>query len=295
MEPLRVIANGIDIAYESFGDPTHPPILLVMGLGTQMIGWPDEFCAELAGRDLHVVRFDNRDIGMSTHLSGLPNPKILPVLLRRRPPPYRIEDMAADTVALIETLHLGPVHLVGASMGGFIAQTVALRHQELVRTLTLIMTSTGSRRVGQATPKVMAAVLRGRPAVGREQAVAASMATLALIGSTGYPIDEPRMRVQAGRAFDRGYHPEGTRRQLIAAGMQADRSAALRRLTVPTLVMHGLADPLVNVSGGLALARTIPGAKFVGFAGMGHDLPQPLWSQFITEIVANAARAHSPA
>ena len=166
----RVPANGIELAYETFGDAGAPPVVLIMGLATQMIAWPDEFCEDLARRGLFVIRFDNRDVGESTHLRNLPPPRLADILVRRRPPPYSIGDMAGDVVGLIDGLGLGEVHLVGVSMGGFIAQAVALEHASRVRTLTLMMTSTGSRRVGQPKPRVYARLLRRRVAGGRTPA-----------------------------------------------------------------------------------------------------------------------------
>jgi pimeloyl-ACP methyl ester carboxylesterase len=291
MDVMRVNANGIDIAYETFGDPAAPPLVLVMGLGTQMLGWPDQFCRDLAAAGFYVVRFDNRDIGQSTHLDGLDVPNVIRVALRRRPPPYRIEDMATDTVAFLDALGLGPVHLVGASMGGFIAQTVALLAPHRVASLTLIMTSTGSRRVGLTRPRVVSAVLRRKPATNRRDAIAASAEMLRLIGSRSYPIEDEYVLDFAGLSYDRGYNPAGSQRQLAAVVAQSDRTRQLAQISVPTLVMHGLHDPLVSVSGGIAIARAIPGARFVGFNGMGHDLPIPLWPQFIAEIAEVTGRA----
>ena len=285
----RVAANGIELAYETFGDASAPPVVLIMGLATQMIAWPDELCEGLARNGLFVVRFDNRDVGESTHLRNLPPPRLADIVVRRRPPPYSIGDMAADVAGLLDSLGLGQVHLVGASMGGFIAQTVALKHASRVRTLTLMMTSTGSRRVGQPRPRVYARLLRRRVAAGRPAAIAATVETFRLIGSPGFAFDEQYIRDLAGRSYDRGYDPDGARRQLAASASQPNRTADLRRITAPTLVIHGLHDPLVAPSGGLAIARAIPDSRFVGFSGMGHDLPRALWPEFVREIAALAA------
>jgi pimeloyl-ACP methyl ester carboxylesterase len=285
----RVAANDIELAYETFGDPTAPPVVLIMGLATQMIAWPDEFCGALARRGLFVIRFDNRDVGESTHLRNLPPPRLADIVVRRRPPPYSISDMADDVAGLIDGLGLGEVHLVGASMGGFIAQAVALEHADRIRTLTLLMTSTGSRRVGQPKPRVYARLLRPPVAADRSAAMAAAVETFRLIGSSGFAFDEAYVRDLAGRSWDRGYDPAGRRRQLAASVSQPDRTAALRRLTVPALVIHGLHDPLVAPSGGLAIARAIPDSRFVGFSGMGHDLPRALWPEFVREIATLTA------
>jgi pimeloyl-ACP methyl ester carboxylesterase len=291
METRRAAANGIEIAYETFGSPGDPAVVLVMGLGTQMIAWPDALCEDLAARGHHVVRFDNRDTGESTHLHGVRAPRLVDLVTRRKRPPYAIKDMAADTVGLLDALGLHRVHLVGASLGGFIAQTVAIRNPERLHSLTLIMTSTGSRRVGQADPKLVRQLLRGRVVASREEAMDAVLETFRLIGSKGYALDEEHLRDLAGRSFDRGYDRGGYRRQLAAATAQPNRTSRLRRLAMPTLVMHGLEDPLVKPSGGLALARAIPEARFVGFSGMGHDLPRPLWPDFADQIEALVRRA----
>lgn len=292
VESFQVSANGLQIAVEAFGAPADPTVVLVMGLGTQMIGWPDDLCQDLAGRGYRVVRFDNRDIGLSTHLDGQPAPDLVEVLLRRRTPAYGIGDMARDTVGVIDALGSGPVHLVGASMGGFIAQTVALHRPDLLRSLTLIMTSTGSRRVGRPSAAVARSVLRRRPvAADRETAIATSLATFALIGSPGFPADEAYRRQVAGLGYDRAYDLDGPRRQLAAIAVQPDRTAGLRKLRLPTLVLHGLEDPLVALSGGLALARSVPGSRFIGYSGMGHDFPRPLWPTFGVDIAAHLERA----
>jgi pimeloyl-ACP methyl ester carboxylesterase len=285
----RAEANGIELAYETFGDAGAPPIVMIMGLGTQMIGWPDELCLALAARGHFVVRFDNRDVGESAHLRHLPAPRPADVVVRRRPPPYTISDMAADVTGLLDALGLASTHLVGASMGGFIAQTVALEHPGRIRSLTLMMTSTGSRLVGQPQPRVSARMLRRRPADGKAAAVTAVVETFRLIGSQGYAFDEEYLRDVAGRSWDRGYDPAGYLRQLAAFLSQPNLTAALRGLTVPALVMHGLHDPLIAPSGGLAVARAIPNSRFVGFSGMGHDLPRDLWPAFTEEIARIAA------
>ena len=282
---IKTVAVGeLEIAYETFGDATDPALLLVMGLGTQMLAWPDDFCAGLAANGRYVIRFDNRDVGLSTHLDGVRAPQPAKVLLRRARPPYRIEDLAQDALGLLDALGIGTVDLVGASMGGFIAQTMAIRAPERIRTLTLIMTSTGGRVVGYPSPRVARELLRKRRTRDRETAIAAAVDVFRLIGSPGYALDEEYLQRQAGVSYDRAYDPAGYLRQLAACLVQPDRTADLKKLTVPTLVMHGLHDPLISSSGGLALAKAIPGSRFVGFSGMGHDLPQALWKPMAEEI-----------
>jgi len=292
-EPATVAANGIEIAYETFGAASDAPILLVMGLGSQMLAWPDELCADLAARGYFVIRFDNRDVGLSTHLRELSSPSPLGAFLNRRRPPYRVEDMADDAAGLLDGLKLASAHVVGISMGGFIAQELVLRRPERVRSLTLMMTSTGSRRVGRPMPRVVARLTRRRAAVDRADAVKAVVETFRLIGSPAYPLDEARLRDIAGRAYDRSYDPGGYLRQLAAVLAQRDRTQALGSVRMPTVIMHGSSDPLVAVSGGLALARSIPGARLVEIPGMGHDLPRALWPRFADEISAVASRGEA--
>jgi len=277
-------ANGIEIAYGTFGAPTGTPVLLIMGLGAQMIAWPDAFCEELAARGDYVIRYDNRDVGESTHLSDLPAPHPVDSLLRRGKPPYRLEDMADDAAGLLGALGVGSAHVVGASMVGFIAQELVIRHPARVRSLTLIMTSTGSRRVGHPKLRVLARMGRRRAVTDRAAAVESSVETFRMIGSPGFPYDEAYMRDLAGRGYDRSYDFDGYRRQVAAIAAQADRSSSLAHVRAPTVVLHGLADPLVSENGGRAIARAIPGARFVGYSGMGHDLPRALWPSFADEI-----------
>ncbi|MFN7149067.1 MAG: alpha/beta fold hydrolase [Microthrixaceae bacterium] len=275
--------GDIELAYETFGDPTDPAILLVMGLGTQMIAWPDEMCELLADAGHHVIRFDNRDVGLSTHLD-LPAPS-LPDMLLRRDPAYTVGDMASDALGLLDHLEADRAHVVGASMGGFISQTLALAAPDRVLSLALLMTSTGSRRVGQASPKILQHMARRVPAQTRDAAAEESVRNYRLIGSPSH-LDEELVRELAGRAYDRSYDPAGVQRQLAAILAQPNRTRDLRRIAAPTLVVHGLDDPLVAASGGLAIARAIPGATFIGHSGMGHDLPRTLWRTLTADILS---------
>ncbi len=291
-EPARLaVANSIQLAYETFGRAGDPAVMLIMGLGTQMIAWPDELCEDLARRGHHVVRFDNRDVGLSTHLTDVRAPGIADVLIRRTAPPYTIEDMAQDVVGLMDALGLSSAHVVGASMGGFIAQALAIGHRDRVASLTLMMTSTGSRRVGNPQPRLFGHLTRSRVTADRQGAQARAVETFRIIGSRGYAFDEEYLSEVAGRSYDRAHDPGGYFRQLAAIMAQPDRTARLRTLQVPALVIHGLHDPLIAPSGGLALASALRNARFVGFSGMGHDLPRPLWPEFVDHIAALVARA----
>jgi pimeloyl-ACP methyl ester carboxylesterase len=290
---LTAPANGIELTYESFGDPTEPTMLMVMGLGVQMIGWDAEFCELLVGRGFRVVRFDNRDVGRSTKIEGGPRPDVMAVAMGdTSSASYTLDEMSEDCAGLLDHLGVEAAHVVGASQGGMIAQTLAIRHPERVLSLVSIMSSTGDRAVGQPHPEAMPALLTTPPADRdgyAEQVVLAFRA----IGSPGFEADEERLRERARESFDRGYHPEGTARQLVAILASGDRTEALRRLDVPTVVIHGTDDALIDVSGGTATAAAIPGAELELVEGMGHDLPRELWPRFVDLIVANAERARS--
>jgi pimeloyl-ACP methyl ester carboxylesterase len=290
-ELRKVPANGIEIAYETFGERDALPMLLVMGLGTQMVAWPDQLCQDLADRGHYVVRFDNRDVGASTHLHGVQAPPLRSIVSRRRRPPYTIDDMAQDALGLIDALDLGPVHLVGASMGGFIAQTVALRHPGAAALPDPDHELDRLARVGQADPRLIGRLMSVRPCSTPSRRWRRSSTPSGPSGRRGTSWTRTGCGGSALSASQRGYDPAGYRRQLAAVVAQANRTAALRRLELPTLVMHGLQDPLVAASGGLALARSIRGARFVGFAGMGHDLPSELWPEFADHIAALTRRA----
>jgi pimeloyl-ACP methyl ester carboxylesterase len=280
----------IDIAYERFGDPSSLPVLLVMGLGTQMLGWPDGFCAELVGHGLQVIRFDNRDVGLSSHLTDAPAPAVRAALMGvTSSASYTLSDMAADTAGLLDHLTLDSAHMVGASMGGMIAQAIAVEHPRRIRSLTSIMSSTGARTVGQPTQAAMTALL-SPPGRTREEAVERTLSVVRVIRSPGFPTDEAEVRRRTELAYDRGYDPVGVARQLVAIAASGDRTAALRSVAVPTLVLHGAADPLVDPSGGHATARAIPGAELVVLDGMGHDVPVALWGE-IARRIADHVRA----
>ncbi len=279
MEVAHGVGPGrIDIAYERFGPDESPPVLLIMGLGTQMLGWPDGFCSELVGRGVHVVRFDNRDVGLSSHLTEAP--------------PYTLSDMAADTVGLLDALELDSAHLVGASMGGMIAQAAAIEHPQRVRSLTSIMSTTGDPSVGQPTEAALSALL-SPPAATRADAIERTVSIVRVIGSPGFELDEADLRRRTGVAYDRAYDPGGIARQITAITSSGDRTASLRSISVPTLVIHGEADPLVDVSGGRATAGAIAGAELAIFEGMGHDLPRALWRDIVGAIAELVDRAEA--
>jgi pimeloyl-ACP methyl ester carboxylesterase len=284
------VGRGVTLCYESFGEASDPTALLIMGLGTQMVAWPEDFCHRLAERGLHVVRFDNRDVGRSTHMTGRP-PTVRQLLTRsRRAARYTLGDMAEDAARLLEALGLAPAHVIGASMGGMIAQTLAARKPQLVRSLTSIMSSTGSLRSGQPALRTYSVFLRRAPRE-RDAFIAHLERVFAVIGSTGLPRDPQDIRAIAARSYDRDHDPNGPGRQLAAIIAAGDRTAELRRITAPTLVIHGTADRLVSPSGGRATARAVPGARLLMVPGMGHDLPRAAWPTLIDAIAEHAAVA----
>ena len=287
--------GDVELAYETFGDPAEPALLLVMGLGTQMVAWHDDFCAELAGRGFHVIRFDNRDVGRSTAMRHLPVPTLLQLAARSpNAAGYTLSDMAADAVGLLDQLEIDQAHVVGASMGGMIAQTIAIEHPERVLSLASIMSNTGARWSGQ--PQLATyRILLGRPPQDRDAFIEHVLAVYRVIGSPGFERDERDLRQIAARSYDRGRNPAGSGRQLAAIIASGNRTQRLRSLNVPTVVIHGTADRLVTPSGGRATARAIPGARLVEIEGMGHDLPRGAWPQLIDAIADNATRTSTPA
>ena len=294
-DELIAPANGIELCYQEMGDPDGEPLLLVMGLGTQMIAWDEGFCGLLAERGFRVVRFDNRDIGRSTRIESAGVPRRVDMMAgRRASAPYLLRDMAADTVGLMDHLGIDSAHVVGASMGGMIVQTMAIEQPERVRSMVSMMSNTGSRWTGMPSRKAMA-VLLGRPPHGREAAIERAVKTFGVIGSPGYPFDEERLRRIAGRSYDRGHSAAAVLRQLHAITASGDRTQALHGVRVPTTVIHGTRDPLVRPAGGRATARAIPNARLKMIDGMGHDLPRQLWPVFAEEIAGTAARAERSA
>jgi len=293
--PQMARANGVELCYEIFGDPAAEPLILIMGLGSQMIQWDDDFCRQLAGRGFRVVRFDNRDIGQSSKLSGgkpLSPLELLKLRLFKIPvkAPYRLSDMAEDTVGLMDVLGIKSAHIVGLSMGGMIAQEIAISFPQRVRSLTSIMSTTGNPKIPGPTREAMA-VLMAPPPKSKEEYLARYGKTWKVLRAGSFPEDEALDPARAERTYARGLSPAGTGRQLRAILASGSRKERLRSVKAPTLVIHGTVDPLVHPTGGKDTAASIPGAKLVMIEGMGHALPLRVWSQIIDAIDKHAHAA----
>lgn len=286
-----VRSNGIQLRYETLGDPDDPAMLLIMGLGAQLIDWPRELCDQLAGRGLRVILFDNRDAGLSQACPELGVPDVRAILGGDRTTvPYLLADLAADAVGLLDALGIERAHVTGVSLGGMIAQQLTIDHPDRVASLCSVMSTTGDRAVGRPTPEA-AALLGLPPAANRDAAVENSIASARIIGSPGFPATPEELLLRAAAKYDRAYNPLGTLRQYAAALGSPDRTAALRGVTVPTVVIHGEQDPLIAVSGGRATADAVPGAELLVIPGMGHDLPRAVWPRIVDAIVRNTERA----
>jgi pimeloyl-ACP methyl ester carboxylesterase len=286
--------GDVDICFDTFGDPADPAVLLIMGLGTQMLGWHEDFCADLAWRGFHAIRYDNRDIGRSTIFDASPTPTVGQLIRRdKRAAAYTLAEMAADGVGLLDHLGIDRAHIVGVSMGGMIAQTIAARRPERVLSLTSIMSSTGSRWRGQPALRTYRPFLRP-VSTDRATYIAETAALFDIIGSPGFERDDASLHDLLAAMYDRGHYPAGVSRQLAAIVASGNRTAELHHITAPTLVIHGTADKLVAASGGRATARAIPGARLLKIEGMGHDLPRGAWPQLIDAIVENAEPAATP-
>jgi pimeloyl-ACP methyl ester carboxylesterase len=281
----------LELCYETFGSAKASPLLLIMGLASQMLLWDEDFCEQLASRGFYVIRFDNRDIGRSTHLRGAVIPTRWQLLRRSaKGAAYALEDMTEDTAGLLDHMKIPAAHIVGVSMGGMIAQLLAINHPERVLSLTSMMSTTGNPRVGKPQPRMMLRLMR-KSQRERDAYIEDQVETYRAIGSKIYDFEEERKRERAARMFDRGIYPAGSARQLGAVASAPDRTAALGGVRIPTTVIHGDADPLVDVSGGHATADAIPDARLVILPGMGHDLPRELWPEIIDAIVENTTRA----
>jgi pimeloyl-ACP methyl ester carboxylesterase len=282
--------GDIELCYETFGDPSDPAMLLVMGLGTQMLGWHEDFCAELAGQGFFVIRYDNRDVGRSSPIDAKPPTTGQLIRRDRRAASYSLDEMAADGIGLLDRLDIERAHVVGVSMGGMIAQLMAARRPERVLSLASIMSTTGSLRSGQPRMKAMMLLLQ-KPPAGREAFIEFATRMFNYIGSPGFERDEAHLREMLARSYERRGDPNGPARQLAAIIANGNRTPLLRTITAPTVVIHGTKDPLAAPSGGRATARAIPGARLVMIEGMGHDLPRGAWPQVIGAIVDNTRRA----
>lgn len=295
----QVSANNIEIEYESFGLSSDPTVLLIMGLGMQMIAWPEPFCRDLAAQGFRVIRYDNRDTGFSTKFEGRKAPGVASLILRSmlRLPirvPYTLRDMAEDAVGLIDALGIRSAHIVGASMGGMIAQNIAAEHPHQVRSLTSVMSTSGHRSLPGADPLVSRHLFRSRPTgTDREAVITHNMRTVELIGSPAYPIDEETRREMTSFSFDRCYFPSGFTRHVAAIFHDGDRRDRLRTIATPTLVIHGREDPLVPLSGGIDTAKHVPGAQLEIIDGMGHNFPVELWPKIIGLIANHANQSNN--
>jgi len=270
----KVKSNGIELEHDDFGSASDPPLLLIMGFSAQMTAWDDAFCNQIAAEGFHVIRFDNRDVGLSSRVVE---------------PAYTLDDMADDAAGLLDALGIDKAHIVGASMGGMIAQLFAIRHPQKTLSLCSIMSTTGNPEVGQPEPEAIAALMQPRPTT-REEAIQRGEEVGRIISSkTLFDVDKARRK--AGESFDRANDPDGVLRQMQAIMAQTPREAELAKVTVPTLVIHGKGDPLVTLSGGEATAKAVPGAQLLVLDEMGHDLPEPLWPEIVGAIVKNARSA----
>jgi pimeloyl-ACP methyl ester carboxylesterase len=292
-EQFCTVGDGVELCYETFGDRSDPAMLLIMGLATQMGGWHEEFCAQLADRGFYVIRFDNRDIGRSKAMD-LPVPTLRQLLLRdKRAAAYTLSHMADDGFGLLDHLGIERAHIAGVSMGGMIAQTMAARRPERVVSLASMLSNTGALWSGQPSPRLYPVMLKPPPR-DREGYMEHAVGVFSKIGSPGFPRDEDDLRRMAGVSWDRGLNPAGSSRQLAAIIASGDRTPLLRTITAPTVVIHGTKDKLVPTSGGRATAKAIPGARLVLIPGMGHDLPRGAWPQMLDALAENAARAGEP-
>ena len=290
--PQLARSNGIELCYEVFGKADADPLILIMGLGAQMIHWDDEFCAQLADRGFRVIRFDNRDIGKSTKMTGgkkLSAFELIKLKFLGTPvaAPYLLRDMAADTIGLMDTLGIAKAHIVGASMGGMIAQEIAMLYPQRVLSLTSIMSSTGNPKLPQPTREATA-LLMAAPPTTYEEYLARFAQTWKLLRVGSFPEDEAKDRSRAERTYARGLNPAGVGRQLRAILASGNRKPRLGAVKARTLVIHGTVDPLVRPEAGRDTAASIPGAKLIEIAGMGHALPIPMWPQIVDAIATHA-------
>jgi pimeloyl-ACP methyl ester carboxylesterase len=278
--------NGLSIDYETTGDPASPPLLLISGLGAQLTAWPDDLLQALVDRGLFLIRFDNRDTGRTTWFDDRGEADVLGALAGTAKPAYFLSDMADDAASLLDALGVASAHVLGVSMGGMIAQQLAITHPDRVRSLTSVMSTTGDPDVGAAHPEAVTAILVP-PATDRHGAIEQGVVIRRTLASPGFPFREDEARTAIAAAYDRAFHPSGTARQLAAIAGSGDRTEALRRLDCPTLVVHGDADLLIDPSGGRATAAAVPGAELVTVAGMGHEIPPELFGDLSDRVAAH--------
>ena len=291
----KMNVGAVQLEYDTFGNKDDEAILLIMGLGGQMILWEPDFCNELASRGYHVIRFDNRDVGLSTWFDEAGVPDVAKVFLDGMAglpveSAYSLDDMAEDCVGLLRGLGIESAHIAGGSMGGMVAQTVAINHPEMARSLTSIMSTTGRPGLPGPTPDA-AAILATPPPDTREQFIEEAVRRDGVIGSPDFPASPEFLAERAARGYDRAFHPTGTARQLAAIAAHGDRTERLQKLTLPTVVIHGDKDPLIPIASGEATHAAIADSEFLTIEGMGHDLPRPCWPQIIDGICRAAAQA----
>lgn len=295
--PKVRVNQSIELEFERSGDPLRPTIVLIMGLGMQLTAWPDELVDALVSRGFSVLRFDNRDAGLSTQIDAFRPRGLAAAMLRAAvglhvDAPYRLSDLADDTIGLLDALGLQRVHVVGASMGGMVAQLVAARHPQRVCSLTSIMSTSGARWLPPPRPAALTALMRRPPSGASVDALVDHYIKLfGVIGSPAHPTPEPHLRARLHRSLMRAYRPAGTARQLLAIIASGDRCADLARIAAPTLVIHGAADPLIPAAAGRDTARRIRGARLFTVPGMGHDLPPSLLHVLAEQIATHCARA----
>ena len=292
----QTTANGITIEFDTFGDPAERPLLLVMGLGAQMTRWRPEFCEQLADHGHYVIRFDNRDVGLSHKFdhAGVPNMAQIFMQAQAGQPvsaPYSLDDMADDATGVLDALGIERAHVCGASMGGMIVQTMALRHPHRLRSMTSIMSTTGNPELPPATPEAMAALMSPAGTTLNE-VLERAVSVQRIIGSPGYPDDADAIRARAQSDYERCFYPVGVARQMAAIAASGNRKPRLASVATPTLVIHGKDDALVPLAGGIDTHAAIPGANLAVFDGMGHDLPEPLWNEIIALIARHTEQHH---
>lgn len=288
----RLTANGVRIEYETLGDPKASPLLLIMGLGAQLITWDDAFCQELVDRGFYVIRYDNRDSGLSDKMEAAGPADVMAAYRGEARPAYTLEDMADDAVGVLDALHVPAAHIVGASMGGFIAQLVAIHHPDRTLSLTSIMSGPGGDATVAPTPEAAAVLVRD-PGSTRDEVIAAGIESSRILCGVNNPFDVEYQREKTARAYDRSYYRDGFGRQFVAILAAKNRLPALRNVRVPTLVVHGVDDPLVPVENGRRVAEAVPGARLLELQGMGHNIPPQHWP-VVADAIAETARRANP-